>query len=90
MVARHGCVSMGYARFFGQVGWRERAGKKHFKNLLLPCLCVSAFARKKKQDSVVQETIHTETITSHPCKAMHLYQIIHVIWRESQSQETGV
>jgi len=24
----------------GQVGWKERAGKKHFKNLLLPCLCI--------------------------------------------------
>jgi hypothetical protein len=73
--------------FLGKWGG-ERAREKNISKIFFSP--VSAFARKKKQDSAVQETIHTETITSHPCKAMHLYQIIHVIWRESQSQETGV
>jgi hypothetical protein len=33
------------------VGWRERAGRKYFKNLLLPCLCI---CRGEELHSAVQ------------------------------------
>jgi len=76
--------------FLGKWGG-EREREKNISKIFFSLVSASLHSQgRRKQDSVVQETIHTETITSHPCKAMHLYQIIHVIWRESQSQETGV
>jgi hypothetical protein len=49
--------------FLGKWGGEREREKNISKIFFSP---VSAFARKKKQDSAVQETIHTETITSHP------------------------